>query len=111
MLIVNIIDILFYRAFLSKIYLTAGVDYRFLSPDAAQELAALDPPADAVLVQDSYAGCSCRDLLGIIRETGRALGRELPILCLRPFEEGAHQEHQACQSLGPEVMQIGRAHV
>ncbi|QAZ67750.1 response regulator [Solidesulfovibrio carbinolicus] len=108
MLIVNIIDILFYRAFLSKIYLTAGVDYRFLSPDAAHELAALDPPPDAVLVQDSYAGCDCRDMLGTVREAGRALGRELPILCLRPFEEGLHQEHQACQSLGPGVKPVNR---
>jgi response regulator RpfG family c-di-GMP phosphodiesterase len=108
MLVVNIIDILFYRAFLSKIYMTAGVDYRFLSPDTVQALASEDPPPDAVLVQDSYAGCDCGQLLEHIREVGRGLGHELPILCLRPFEESQRQDETGCQLLGPDVLPVNR---
>ena len=55
MRVLNIIDIVFYRTFLAKIYFTVGVQYDFVSPEDEDIEAVLttDPP-DAVLIQDSY---------------------------------------------------------
>lgn len=109
MLVYNIIDIVFYRAFLSKIYLAVGVDYRFLSPEEAPTaLATADPAPDAVLVQDSYAALACADLLEQVRAAGKALGRELPILCLRPFDETTAQRDLACSPLGSDLHPVNR---
>lgn len=109
MLVYNVIDIVFYRAFLSKIYLTIGVDYRFLSPEEAPTaLAAADPPPDAVLIQDSYAGLECANLLGTIRAAAKTSGQELPILCLRPFDETREQCDLACSPLGSDLHPVNR---
>ena len=109
MRIVSIIDIVFYRAFLSKIYITAGVDYAFLSPEEAPAaLAAADPPPDAVLIQDSYAGYECPQLLAHVRAAASTLGRELPVLCLRPFDETQEQCESACSPLGSDVHPVNR---
>ncbi|MHC1789226.1 response regulator [Solidesulfovibrio sp.] len=109
MLVFSIIDIVFYRAFLSKIYFTVGVDYRFLSPEEAPAaLVAADPPPDAVLIQDSYASQECLPLREHIRSAARILGRDLPILCLRPFDETREQCVLACHPLGPDIHPVNR---
>jgi len=109
MLVFSVIDIVFYRAFLSKIYLTIGADYRFLTPEEAPAvLAAADPPPDAVLIQDSYAGLACANLLANIRDAAKTLGRKPPILCLRPFEETQEQCELACGPLGSDLHPVNR---
>lgn len=109
MLIFSVIDIVFYRAFLSKIYLTIGVDYRFLTPEEAPAaLAAANPLPDVVLIQDSYAGLACAHLLAQIRATVQTLGTELPILCLRPFDETQEQCSLACAPLGSDLHPVNR---
>ena len=55
MRIVNVLDIDFYRPFLSKIYLTAGVEYEFFFPENGDVGFSFgEAVPDAVLIQDSY---------------------------------------------------------
>ena len=109
MRVVSIIDIVFYRAFLSKIYLTTEVDYHFLSPEEAPAaLAAADPPPDVVLIQDSYAAVECGQILEHVRAAAATLGRELPVLCLRPFDETQEERDLACHPLGADVHPVNR---
>ncbi len=89
MFVVNIIDIVFYRAFLSKVYLTVGVEYAFAFPEEGQVDVSLgEPVPDAVLLQDSYMSLNSEQLVACIRAAGREAGRVIPILYLLPFEEG-----------------------
>ncbi|HML60293.1 MAG TPA: response regulator [Solidesulfovibrio sp.] len=89
MFVVNIIDIVFYRAFLSKVYLTAGVEYAFAFPEEGQVDVPLgESVPDAVLLQDSYMSLESEQLVARIRDAGREAGRTIPILYLLPFEEG-----------------------
>ncbi|KHK04201.1 response regulator [Desulfovibrio sp. TomC] len=109
MRVLSIIDIVFYRAFLSKIYLTTEVEYAFLSPEeATTALAAADPPPDVVLIQDSYAGIECGQILEHVRAAGAVWGRELPVLCLRPFDETQEERDLACHPLGDDVHPVNR---
>ncbi len=92
MFVVNVIDIAFYRAFLSKIYLTAGVEYLFAFPEEGLvDVPLHDPVPDAVLVQDSYMSLESGQLIERIRAAARDMGRAVPILYLLPFEEGDAQ--------------------
>lgn len=89
MYVVNVIDIVFYRAFLSKIYLTAGVDYVFAFPEeGAVDLPLTDPAPDAVLLQDSYMSLDSAQCIERIRAAARTAGRGIPILYLLPFDAG-----------------------
>ena len=85
MRIVNILDIDFYRPFLSKIYITVGMDYTFLSPgDGEVAFAFAEAFPDAVLIQDSYMGVESVALVRRIRESAAQSGRAVPILYLGP---------------------------
>jgi putative two-component system response regulator len=87
MRVLNVIDIVFYRAFLAKIYFTVGVDYDFVTPeddDIGQSLSA--SPPDVVLIQDSYMSLSSAVLATRVREIADRLGRSIPILCLLPID-------------------------
>lgn len=87
MRVLSVIDIVFYRALLAKIYCTAGVEYDFASPEEIDTASWLTGPTpDAVLIQDSYMSLSSGLLAGRIRETAAALGRTIPILCLLPCD-------------------------
>lgn len=109
MLVVNVIDIIFYRAFLTKIYLTAGVDYAFLIPgEDAVPLCLDDPAPDVVLIQDSYAGFDSAALVARIRETAASLGRTIPILCLRPFDNVGQPGSEADIPDGPDLRTVNR---
>jgi len=109
MLIVNVIDIAFYRAFLSKIYLTAGVEYDFAFPEEGDVSIPLsDPVPDAVLIQDSYMSLESAELIGRIRDCAVATGRRIPILCLRPFEEGAGDGQPAAMPDEPDIFPVNR---
>jgi len=109
MLICNVIDIVFYRAFLTKIYLTHGVDYRFFIPDEEEHASCLgDPLPDAVLIQDSYVSLDSVALVARIRETAASLGREIPILCLRPFEESGEAVEALHPLAGPDLRAVNR---
>jgi response regulator RpfG family c-di-GMP phosphodiesterase len=109
MLIENIIDIAFYRGFLSKIYLTAGVDYRFLVPvEGEVSLAFGDVVPDAVLIQDSYMSLDSVDLARRIREAGAVLGRNIPILCLVPFDETVGAGEGATMPRGSDIHPVNR---
>jgi response regulator RpfG family c-di-GMP phosphodiesterase len=109
MLILNVIDIAFYRAFLSKIFITAGVEYRFVVPeDGDASLAVPDPIPDAVLIQDSYMGLDCAELVQSIRATGASVGRTIPVLCLRPFDDGAQEGPLAPIPEGADIFSVNR---
>ena len=55
MRVLSVIDIVFYRALLAKIFCTAGVEYDFVTPEEADPSCWLSGPVpDAVLIQDSY---------------------------------------------------------
>jgi response regulator RpfG family c-di-GMP phosphodiesterase len=87
MRVLNIIDIVFYRAFLAKIYFTVGVEYEFVAPEDGdiQERLAASPP-DVVLIQDSYVTMSSADMVAWVREAASRLGSNIPILCLLPID-------------------------
>jgi len=109
MLVYNIIDIVFYRAFLTKIYLTQGVDYQFLNPEEADVSLAFETHApDAVLIQDSYVSLDTASLVRRIRNIAAALGREIHILCLRPFEETDDPEADASLAPGLDLHAVNR---
>lgn len=108
MLVVNVIDIAFYRTFLSKIYLTAGVEYVFAAPgEKGIGLSLTDPAPDAVLIQDSYMALDRSALVRSIREAAAASGRRISILCLQPIEDAATRgpEHPADE---PDMVPVNR---
>lgn len=108
MFVVNIIDIVFYRAFLSKIYLTAGVEYAFVFPEEGSVRLPLDDPVpDAVLVQDSYMSLDVRDCIERIRAAARAAGRDIPILYLLPFEKAEAQDLESVP-VGRDIRPVNR---
>uniref|UniRef100_I2Q1N7 Response regulator containing a CheY-like receiver domain and an HD-GYP domain n=1 Tax=Desulfovibrio sp. U5L TaxID=596152 RepID=I2Q1N7_9BACT len=109
MLVVNVIDIAFYRAFLSKIYLTLGVEYAFALPGEGGFVFPLAEPApDAVLIQDSYMSLGQAELVERIRESGAASGRRIPILCLQPLEEAAAEGRPEFLADQPDVIPVHR---
>jgi response regulator RpfG family c-di-GMP phosphodiesterase len=108
MFVVNIIDIVFYRAFLSKIYLTAGVEYAFVFPEEGSVRLSLDDPVpDAVLVQDSYMSLDVRDCIERIRAAARAAGRDIPILYLLPFEKAEARDLESVP-VGRDIRPVNR---
>lgn len=108
MFVVNIIDIVFYRAFLSKIYLTAGVEYAFVFPEEGSVRLPLDDPVpDAVLVQDSYMSLDVRDCIERIRAAARAAGRDIPILYLLPFEKAEARDLESVP-VGRDIRPVNR---
>ncbi|EFL50496.1 response regulator receiver modulated metal dependent phosphohydrolase [Solidesulfovibrio fructosivorans JJ]] len=109
MRVINIIDIVFYRAFLSKLYLTAGIDYVFAFPEDGEVSQALgDPTPDAVLIQDSYINCDSVALIERIRETANAAGKIIPILCLRPFDAGSEDDVAVPLPPGQDIYPVNR---
>ncbi len=103
MRIANVIDIDFYRSFLSKIYLTAGVEYSFLFPEEGDvPLSLAGSPPDAVLIQDSYMGLDSVALARRIRELAPSSGRPMPILCLGPLNGPARLPG------GPDIRHVDR---
>ena len=109
MLVYNIIDIPFYRAFLTKIYFTQGVDYQFVVPGDAGISFAFDGTApDAVLIQDSYMNLDSAALIGRIRELADGLGRTIPILYLCSFEEDGAECLAPAVASGMEIHAVNR---
>jgi len=87
MRVLSVIDIVFYRSLLAKIFCTAGVEYDFVTPEEADPSCWLSGPVpDAVLIQDSYMSLTSGDLAARIREVGASLGRAIPLLCLLPYD-------------------------
>lgn len=108
MFVLNIIDIVFYRAFLSKIYLTAGVRYAFVFPEEpGADMALDDPVPDAVLIQDSYMNLDGAACIARIREKARAVGHEIPILYLLA-SDAAPAEDMAAVPEGGDIRPVSR---
>lgn len=109
MRVLNIIDIVFYRTFLAKIYFTVGVQYDFITPedgDIEAMLATASP--DAVLIQDSYASLSSATLTARVREIADRLGRPIPILCLLPIDATGPPVPPAHLPAGPDLHPVNR---
>jgi len=84
MKILNIIDILLYRTFLSKFFLPMGLEYQFVGPDRAliaEKMSAFSP--GVVLLQDSYHDRSRATVAGYVRNLAARQGLSPTVLVLR----------------------------
>lgn len=91
MKILNVIDILLYRTFLSKFYLPLGLEYQFVEPSRehiAEKMAAFGP--DVMLLQDSYHQHSQAEVASYVRAQAARQGISPAVLVLRtsPQETG-----------------------
>ncbi len=104
MKILNVIDILLYRTFLSKFYLPLGHDYQFVEPDRGrivEAMTAFEP--DVVLLQDDYHQHSQAEAAAYVRAQAARQGLSPAILVLRtsPRESGGN-------SSGGEMISVRR---
>jgi CheY-like chemotaxis protein len=84
MKILCVVDILLYRTFLSKFFLSMGLEYRFVEPEHAligETMSEFSP--DAVLLQDSYHNRSQGAVIGQGRGLAARLGISPILLVLR----------------------------
>ncbi len=84
MKILSVIDILLYRTFLSKLFLSMGLDYQFVEPKHAlmgEKMSEFVP--DAVLLQDSYHDRSQEMVIGHVRGLAARQGIAPVLLVLR----------------------------
>ena len=109
MRIVNVLDIDFYRPFLSKIYLTAGVEYEFFFPENGDVGFSFgEAVPDAVLIQDSYMGLDSDGLVRHIRESAAASGHPVPILYLGPPDGNTCSLPRAAVPEGADIHPVNR---
>ncbi len=104
MKILNVIDILLYRTFLSKFYLPLGHDYQFVEPDRGpivEAMTVFEP--DVVLLQDDYHQHSQAEAAAYVRAQAARQGLSPAILVLRtsPRESGG-------SSPGDEMISVRR---
>lgn len=91
MKILNVIDILLYRTFLSKFYLPRGFDYRFVEPDREGVIEAMTAFApDVVVFQDEYHQRPQAEVAAYVRDQAARQGISPAVLVLRtsPWESG-----------------------
>ncbi|MFZ5813379.1 MAG: response regulator [Thermodesulfobacteriota bacterium] len=84
MKILSVIDILLYRTFLSKFFLSMGLEYQFVEPEHAligERMSEFSP--DAVLLQDSYHDPSPGTVIGCVRGLAARQGISPILLVLR----------------------------
>jgi len=70
MKVLNIIDVLLYKTLLSKFYIPAEIEYKFIAPEedcVVRELKSFSP--DVVLLQENYHSVRRGDLLSFIRKS------------------------------------------
>jgi len=84
MKILNVIDILLYRTFLSKFYLTLGLEYQFVAPEREHVVQAMaDFAPDVILLQDSYQEYSQAEAASWVRSQAARQGLSPTMLVLR----------------------------
>ncbi|MEF3698441.1 response regulator [Desulfolutivibrio sp.] len=84
MKILNVIDILLYRTFLSKFYLPRGLDYQFVEPDRGHIVEAMTSfEPDVVLLQDDYHQHSQAEVAAYVRAQAARQGLSPAVLVLR----------------------------